>query len=178
MKRLVTMAACLAMLTFTGCANGILGGGISGSSCNNGCNSSSTFSSNIPTFGGGSSLFSDGPIRQFFRGDACDSCNSAAGQVSPGFIPSDPFANPSNVPFGNSFSQPVITQPSTSFFPGDNGVSLGQPLAQPLPLGQPLEQPVISGGSQTRIDPGSILGTPSAFGPIDGGLSEPPFGSN
>ena len=178
MKRLVTLAACLAMLTFTGCS-GILGGGLFGSGCNSGCNTGGS-----SLFGGGaSSLFSDGPIRQFMRGDACDTCNSAAGQISPGFgaatcdacggiaPASDPFAIPQGNPvnFGSvqpqtSFSPPQGSTTSfappqgstTSFYPSDSGVSLGQPVLQNQGI--------------APIDPGSIYGSVGGFD----GLSEPP----
>lgn len=165
MKRLVTMAACLAMLTFTGCASGILGGGLFGGGCNSGCNSS-------PAMFGGGGLLSDGPVRQFLRGDACDSCNAAAGQVAPGYgaptcdacgsaVPaSDPYA----LPVGNNFGSVdnfggTISQPTTSFYPSDAGVSLGQPALQ--------------NSGVTPLDPGAIYGAAGALGTIEG-LSEPP----
>ena len=170
MKRLLTLAAFLAILTLTGCSNGILGGG-----CNTGCSSTPS------TFGNGG-LFSDGPIRQFMRGDACDSCNAHAGQVSAGSAPfcnscsspsGDPFANPVNVPIGNvmnapfgnpvgaPISQPGISQPGNSFFRGDTGASLGQPIMQD--------------GGFPAADPGSI-GTDAGFGAFDTSFAEPPSG--
>ncbi len=157
MKRLVTLAACLAMLTFTGCANGILCGGLFGNS--SGCKSR-------PTMFSGNGLLSNGPIRQFMRGDACDSCNAAAGQVSStcddclSAGQSDPYALPMN----GSMGAPM-TQPATSFYPSDNGVSLGQPL--------------INSDNMAPIDAGNMLGTPGdigGFGAFDEGLAEPPSG--
>lgn len=170
------MAACLAMLTFTGCASGILGGGLFGSGCDSGCNISPS-----SMFGGGG-LLSDGPIRQFLRGDACDSCNAAAGQVAPGFgaptcdacgsaVPaSDPYALPVGNNFGgvnnfgvdnfggvNNFGG-TISQPTTSFYPSDAGVSLGQPALQHSGI--------------APLDPGAIYG--GGAGGTIGGLSEPP----
>ena len=187
MKRLVTLAACLAMLTFTGCANGVLGGGMFSNGCNSGCNSGSSLF-------GGKSFFSDGPIRQFLRGDACDNCNAAAGQVMPGFaapsfgspscdacggIPADPFAissgSISSGPFASeafpsgAISQGVpMAQPTTSFYPGDAGVSLGQPVLD--------GSPVIDGSGISPIDPGSLYGG-GIGGSIDS-LNEPPAGMN
>lgn len=150
MKRLVTMAACLAMLTFTGCANGLLGGGLFG----NGCNSR-------PGLFQGNGFLSDGPVRQFLRGDACDSCNSAAGQIAPASaatcdacgssVPTDPYA-PVAAP---------IQQPVTSFYPSDSGVMLGQPMLQNQGLA-PLE----------TIQPSAN----ESFGAIDGAMSDPPTG--
>jgi len=159
MKRLVTLAACLAMLTFTGCASGILGGGLFNNGCNSGHNSR-------PALFGGGGLLSDGPVRQFLRGDACDSCNAAAGQVAPGYgiprcdacggvAPSDPYAMPAVGTVGNV----GIGQPTTSFYPSDSGVSLGQPMLQDSGV--------------TPIDPGAIYGSADAMGVTDG-LSEPP----
>lgn len=163
MKRLVTLAACLAMLTFTGCANGILCQGLFGGG-NSGCNSS-------PGLFGSNGLFSNGPLQQFSRGDACDSCNSAAGQVAPSFsaptcdacggvapasqfaIPTDPYAIPQG-----SFP---TAQPATSFYPSNSGVSL--------------EQPVLQGSGINSIDPGAIY---SGSGSVNGGLADPPFGIN
>lgn len=171
MKRLVMMAACLAMLAFTGCAGGILNGGLFNSG-NSGCNSAAgTFSS------GGSGLLSDGPLRQFMRGDACDSCNSAAGQVTPSY--SAPIATGcdtcNGVPVGfgqqgfDPYASPAISypsaQPATSFYTPESGVSIGQPMV----------------GNQgiSPIDPGGIYGAAEAFGDaIDGGLSDPPAGVN
>ncbi|QEG21465.1 hypothetical protein [Mariniblastus fucicola] len=157
MKRLVTLAACLAMLTFTGCANGILSGGL----FNRGCDSR-------PGLFGGNGLLSDGPVRQFLRGDACDSCNAAAGQVAPGYavptcdacgagVPTDPYA----MPVGAA----PVAQPATSYYPSNGGgVSLGQPM---------FENPGVG-----PIDQGVILGTPGMIDSIDNGLSEPPAGIN
>ena len=167
MKRLVTLADCLAMLTFTGCANGILGGGLFSNGCNSGCNSR-------PSLFGGNGLLSDGPVRQFLRGDACDSCNSAAGQVMPGYgvpaysaptcdacgggVPADPYAIPSGaIPAGGI----PMGQPTTSFYPSDAGVSLGQP--------------ILNGSSVSPLDPGAILGG-AVGGSIDS-LTEPPTGN-
>ena len=172
MKRLVTLAACLAMLTFTGCANGILGGGLFSSGCDNGCNSS-------PSLLGGNGLLSDGPIRQFLRGDACDSCNAAAGQVAPGYgvptcdacgsavgnapLGSDPYAFPTGSV--NAFPGTINQgQPTTSFYPSDAGVSLGQPIFHDSGI--------------APIDSGAITGAAGAFDSIDNGLSEPPTGIN
>ena len=166
MKRLVTLAACLAMLGFTGCAGGTFSGGLFNSGCNSGCNSSP-------------GLLSDGPLRQFFRGDACDSCNSAAGQLSPTFsgsaAPSCDTCNgiPSGVSTGGFVSDPYAipadsfptAQPATSFYTPDGGVPVGQP--------------AIQDSGVTPIDPGSIYGSGDIFnGAIDGGLSEPPVGSS
>lgn len=159
MKRLVTLAACLAMLTFTGCAGGILGGGLFNNGCNSGCNSNRGLL-------GGNGLLSDGPVRQFFRGDACDSCNSAAGQIAPAYsapacdtcngISSDPYALPAG-------SVPT-SQPVSSFYPSNSGVSLGQP--------------VLNDGGVSTIDPGVIYGGAGAIESIEGGLAEPPAGIN
>lgn len=115
-------------------------------------------------------MLSDGPIRQFLRGDACDSCNSAAGQVMPGYaapayssptcdacggVPADPYAIPSgSIPMG---------QPTTSFYPSDAGVSLGQP--------------VLNGSGVSPIDPGALYGGAAIGGSIDS-LTEPPAGMN
>lgn len=109
MKRLVIAAACLAMLTFSGCAGGILGG-----LCNNGCNNSS------PSLFGNGGLFADGPVRQFMRGDACDSCNSAAGQIVPQHGPTCDSCG-SIVPNGGYTlpTAPPTSQPATSFYPGE-----------------------------------------------------------
>ena len=171
MKRLVTMAACLAMLTLTGCAGGILNGGLFNGG-NSGCNSGSG------TFGAsGGGLLSDGPLRQFMRGDACDSCNSAAGQLSPSY--SAPIATGCDtcnggVPVGigqgfDPYATPSISypnaQPATSFYTPEAGVSLGQP-----EIGSP---------GVSSIDPGGIYDAAEAFGgTIDGGLSDPPTGVN
>ncbi len=159
MKRLVTLAACLAMLTFTGCASGICGGLFGGS--NSSCNSR-------PSLFSGGGLLSDGPIRQFMRGDACDSCNSAAGQILPGMatgsaptcnacgsvVPNDPYAVPMGAP---------MAQPATSYYPSDSGVSLGQPV-------------IHDHGS--IADPGAIIGSQGAFDGFDSNMSEPPTGIN
>ena len=191
MKRLVTLAACLAMLTFSGCAGGICGGLFSGVG-NSGCGSPGLLGGSSGGLCGPNGLFSDGPVRQFLRGDACDTCNAAAGQVSPGFgatqsfgaatcdacggiapdnsfAPSGSFAPggsfpgaiaPSSDPFAIPSGNPgnFGVQPSTSFYPSDAGVSLGQPQLQQQGI--------------APIDPGSIVGAES-FGPFDG-LSEPP----
>ncbi len=159
MKRLVTLAACLAMLTFSGCASGICGGLFGGS--NSGCNSQ-------PSLFSGGGLLSDGPLRQFMRGDACDSCNSAAGQIMPGMatgsaptcnacgsvVPNDPYAVPMGAP---------LAQPTTSYYPSDSGVSLGQPMIH---------------DDVSPIDPGAIIGSQGVLGGFDSGLSEPPRGIN
>lgn len=162
MKRLVTLAACLAMLTFTGCASGILGGGLFGGGCDSGCSSR-------PALFGGNGLLSDGPIRQFMRGDACDTCNSAAGQVVPSYgTPScdacggvAPASDPYAMPVGNvnDFGSVGVSQPTTSFYPSDAGVTLGQPALQ--------------NSGVAPIDPGAIYGATGTIGSIDA-LSEPP----
>jgi len=186
MKRLVTLAACLATLTLAGCSSGVFGGGLFSNICKPSCNSSAG------TFGS-SSLLSDGPLRQFMRGAACDACNGAAGQVSaptfgapqsfgtPTFGAPQNFGAPSfgvpqgipqGIPSGLS-TDPFATiptnsfptaQPATSFFPPDAGVSLGQPV---------LQNPGVS-----PVDPGSIEGIFGASGLVDGTLADPPLGIN
>jgi len=108
MKRLVTALACLAMLAFSGCAGGILGG-----TCNSGCN-------DRPSLFGSGGLFADGPVRQFMRGDACDTCNAAAGQVFPQQGPTCDACG--TIVNGGGYSlppAPVASQPT------DSGTSLG-----------------------------------------------------
>ena len=162
MKRLVIASACLAMLTFCGCAGGILGG-----LCNNGCgnNSPSLFSS------GG--LFADGPIRQFMRGDSCDTCNPAAGQLLPqqgpscdacgSIVPNTAFSLPAG---------PATSQPATSFYTGEavNG-SFPQ---QQFPQQQfPQQQFPDAGLGAPITDPSAI-----PFGSLGTDLTLPPAGIN
>jgi len=150
MKRLVTALACLAMLAFSGCAGGILGG-----TCNSGCN-------DRPSLFGSGGLFADGPVRQFMRGDACDTCNAAAGQVFPQQGPTCDACG--TIVNGGGYSlppAPVASQPTTSFYPNE---SINAPFPQ---------QHFDSGTSLGPIDNSSIL--PGSLGTD---LTMPPAGIN
>lgn len=156
MKRLVILATCLAMLTFTGCANGLLGGMFG----NPGCNSR-------PTLFRSGGLLSDGPVRQFLRGDQCDSCNAHAGQMQLGgtptcdacgaAVPADPYAMPTS---------PMQLQPATSFYPNNGGVALDEPFLPNAGMVSPL----------TPMAP--MNDTLPSFNSMDGNLTEPPFNMN
>jgi hypothetical protein len=154
MKRLVILATCLAMLTLTGCANGLLGGGM--------------FCNERPALFRDGGLLSDGPIRQFLRGDQCDTCNAHAGQMLPtgnatcnacgNAVSSDPYAMPATI---------APAQPVTSFYPETGGVTLDG--------GVMLDQPLLpDSGLMAPVSPG--LGQLPAFNSQDQILTEPPMG--
>lgn len=155
MKRLVIMATCLAMLMFSGCANGLLGGMFG----NPGCNTRPTLFQN-----GG--LLSDGPVRQFLRGDQCDSCNAHAGQMQHSHVgattcdacgaavAADPYALP---------NAPLQTQPMTSFYQGDGNVILNEPSFPSSNMGSPLVP---------------MTDSIPSFDTMNADVTEPPFGMN
>jgi hypothetical protein len=110
MKRILFFVAMTGLLlATTGCSTsgGLLGGGL-----NSGCNTCGNAGSGL--FGGGllqSDIFQDGPVRQWLRGDACDSCNVPSGQITydSGFD--------SNCQSCGAASSPVMSAPATNYYP-------------------------------------------------------------
>ena len=115
MKRIIFLAAIAGLLlTTSGCSNGFLRGG------NDCCGSTSS-----GLFSGGllpTNFLHDGPVRQWLRGDACDSCNIPAGQITydSGFdsscVNGDCGVVTSPV-YAGSVSGPVIQQPVSNYYP-------------------------------------------------------------
>ena len=134
MKRILIIAALAGLcLATTGCSNGFLRGGLI-NGCNDGCNTSSggLFSGNMLPSG---DFFKDGPVRQWLRGDACDTCSIPAGQITydSGFdsscdtcgqvgspVVSGPFTS-------NSVSGPIVSQPAVNYYPSydEGAISTG-----------------------------------------------------
>lgn len=120
MKRIILIAAIFGLLLATsGCSNGFLRGGLIGAGrdcC--GASGNGLFGGNVLP----SNFLQDGPVRQWLRGDACDSCNVPAGQIS---IDSGLGANCEG---GNCFGAtspvisrsvpgPVVSQPAANYYP-------------------------------------------------------------
>jgi len=132
MKRILFLTAIALLLTATsGCSNGLLSGGLIGGG-NDCCGTTSN-----GLFGGGgilqSNFLKDGPVRQWLRGDACDSCNVPAGQITfdSGFDSSCESGNcggfgvssPVVTGFPPIDSAPVVSSPVTNYYPShDQGV--------------------------------------------------------
>lgn len=126
MKRIVILAALAGLLMATsGCSNGFLRGGLigAGNDCR-GTSGNGLFGGNMLN----SNFLNDGPVRQWLRGDACDSCNIPAGQIGfGGAIDSNCESGlcgtaGSPVLSGPILSSPVVTgspviQPSTNYYP-------------------------------------------------------------
>lgn len=113
MKRILFFIAITGfLLASSGCStnSGLLGGGLFNNGCNNCGNSSGLF-------GGGllrSNMVQDGPVRQWLRGDACDSCNVPSGQITydSGFD--------STCDTCGSVSSPIMSAPTTNYYPSYN----------------------------------------------------------
>ena len=142
MKRILFFVAITGLLlASSGCStnSGLLGGGL-----NSGCNTCGNSSSGL--FGGGllqSNFLQDGPVRQWFRGDACDSCNMPAGQIT-----YDSGFDSSCQSCGN-VSSPVISSPATNYYPS-------------------YSEPVYDGTSYGETSYGESLPALPSVGPIGG----------
>jgi len=123
MKRIIFLAAITVLLFATsGCSNGPLSGVIGvGNNCGNGCSNG--------LFGGSvlqSNFLKDGPVRQWLRGDACDSCNMPAGQITydSGFDSTceSGYCGEVSSPVMSSpvMSGPVMSAPATNYYPSYN----------------------------------------------------------
>jgi len=143
MKRIFFFIAITGLLLATsGCStnSGLLGGGL-----NSGCNTCGHTSGGL--FSGGllrSNVFQDGPVRQWLRGDACDSCNVPAGQITydSGFD--------SSCTNCGTVSSPVISAPTTNYYPSYSepvldGTSYGESLPL-VPSVGPIEGTSATGG--------------------------------
>lgn len=120
MKRILFMAAIAGLLLATsGCSNGFLRGGLIGAG-NDCCGStgSGLFSGSVLP----SNFLKDGPVRQWLRGDACDSCNVPAGQITydSGFDSDCTDGNcygATSPVISGPVSGPIISQPATNYYP-------------------------------------------------------------
>lgn len=156
MKRifLVLLATCFVAGT-SGCScSGVAGGGFGSRLSNFGSNFGNNFSGNLGSnFGGGFGgsqgalpSLQDGPLRRWLRGDACDSCNVPAGQITfdSGFDTSCS-TGLCNAPVGETVLGAPIVPPSS---PVTTGYA---PLSNEIPLessGQPVGPPVIGFGNE------------------------------
>ncbi len=148
MKRILFFIAITGLLlASSGCStnSGLLGGRLN-SGCNTCGNSSGLFSGGLLR----SNMLQDGPVRQWLRGDACDSCNVPAGEIT-----YDSGFDSTCTSCGN-VSSPIMSAPSTNYYPS-------------------YDQPVHSGTSY-----GESLPAMPAIGPIDGtsgvgGINESQF---
>jgi len=131
MKRILFLAAITGLLLATsGCSNGFLRGGLIGA----GNNCSGTTGSGL--FGGGvlpSNFLQDGPVRQWLRGDACDSCNIPAGQITY----DSKFDSNCETGFCGDVTSPVIsgpvmTAPATNYYPSYNESLPPMPSISPM----------------------------------------------
>ena len=157
MKRIIFLAAIAGLLIATsGCSNGLLRG-------NDCCGST-----NSGLFGGSilpSNFLHDGPVRRWLRGDACDSCNVPAGQITyeSGFDSSCVDGSCGGVTspvFAGSVSGPVVEQPVANYYPSyDEGV---------LP---------VSGGSGTT-GIGTGINESQFFGGVGDNIELPPLMGN
>jgi hypothetical protein len=126
MKRILLFAALAGLLLATsGCSNGFLRGGLIGagnSSC--GTTGSGLFGGNVLPTG----FLKDGPVRQWLRGDSCDSCNVPAGQIQLGGLDSTCESGlcsgvPTPVVSGPILSNVPSSQPAVNYYPSyDAGV--------------------------------------------------------
>ena len=143
MKRILFFIVITGLLFVSGgCStnNGLLGGGLVNSGFNNCGNASGLFSGRLLR----SDILQDGPVRQWLRGDACDSCNVPSGQIS-----FDSGFDPSCTTCGNA-SAPVISTPTTNFYPSHGtpalgGTNFGESLPS-LPSIAPIEGTIGTGG--------------------------------
>lgn len=169
MKRILFFVAITGLLLATsGCStsNGLLGGGL-----NSGCNTCGNTSSGL--FGGGllkSNFLQDGPVRQWMRGDACDSCNMPAGEITydSGFDSSCQNCGNVSSPI---MSAPVMSAPATNYYPSYDepvygGTSYGESLpAMPSigPIGEnsgvgSINQSQFFGGANDSIELPPLMG--------------------
>ena len=135
MKKLSLLAVCIFILSLSGCANGLLSG------CGNSCNQGGLFSGGM--FQGNGPL-ADGPVRQWLRGDECNTCNPAAEQLGqPAACGCDSNVSATcaacgqgvaNNGMGDAFAQPMMGQPI-----------MGQPVTGQPMINQQFGQPTISG---------------------------------
>ena len=149
MKRILFFLAITGLLLVTsGCSTN---GRLLGRGLNSGCNTCGNSSGGL--FGGGvfqSNILQDGPVRQWLRGDACDTCNVPAGEIT-----YDSGFDSTCTSCGN-VSSPVMSAPTTNYYPS-------------------YDQPVHSETSY-----GESLPMMPSVGPIDGtngngGISESQF---
>ena len=116
MKRIIFLAAITGFILATsGCSNGPLSGVMgAGNNCGNGCSNGLFGGSVLP-----SNFLSDGPVRQWLRGDACDSCNVPAGQITydSGFDSSCESCGTVSSPV---VSGPITSAPATNYYPSYN----------------------------------------------------------
>lgn len=159
MKRILLLAALTGLLLATsGCSNGFLRGGLIGAG-NGGCNTTSG-----GLFGGNmlnSDFLKDGPVRQWLRGDACDSCNIPAGQI--GF--SGGLDSSCESGLCGSGVSPVLSGPVVP-----NPVVTGSPVLQPATNYYPsydVGSPQIDGVSESEF-----------FGGINDSIELPPLNVN
>lgn len=152
MRRILFFVAITGLLFATsGCStsNGLLGGGL-----NSGCNTCGNTSSGL--FGGGllqSNFLQDGPVRQWLRGDACDTCNAPAGQITydSGFD--------SSCSSCGSVSSPIVSAPTTTnYYPSYSEQT-------PIYDGSSYSEPVYGGTTY-----GESLPTIPSVGPIEGNI--------
>lgn len=127
MKRILFFIVITGLLFVTsGCStnNGLLGGGLLNGGCNTCGNASGLFGGRLLR----SNFLQDGPVRQWLRGDACDSCNVPSGEIS-----FDSGFDPSCTTCGN-VSSPVISAPTTTnYYPTHSEPGLGANFGETLP---------------------------------------------
>lgn len=139
MKRIFFFLAITGLLlASSGCSTNsrILGGGL-----NRGCNTCGNPSGGL--FSGGllrSSALQDGPVRQWLRGDACDSCNIPSGEITydTGFD--------STCQTCGSAASPMTSAPVTNYYPSYNEPTYGDESLPALPSIGPLEATSTTGG--------------------------------
>ena len=164
MKRIIFLAAIAGLLlTASGCSNGFLRGGLIGGG-NDCCGSTSS-----GLFSGGllpTNFLQDGPVRQWLRGDACDSCNIPAGQITydSGFDSSCVDGSCGGVTspvYSGNISGPIVQQPVSNYYPSYNEGA--------LPVGS------FDGGSSTNMNG---ISESEFFGGMGDNIELPPLSGN
>ncbi len=153
MKRLFYLTVCVAVLALSGCANGLTSCG------SNTCNQGGLFSGGLFS---GNGPFADGPVRQWLRGDECDTCNAPAGQP---LCDSNTAATCSScgqaAPMNDVYAQPAM-----------GGQMINQPMINQPMMNQPMMNQPITGqpGFDAYSQPVQN-GTVNSFYPDYGGQS-------
>ena len=139
MKRLIKFTFAITMISMSGCASGLM------SSCDTGCASASPGFFQSDWYA--NSIFADGPVRRYLRGDQCSTCNAPAGQTigcdsntigtctncGVGVPAGDAYSTGGSYPYPavQNGSFPVEGGPVSSFYPDYNSGDVGPAVVEP-----------------------------------------------